>query len=308
MSTSVEQIRTGAELNDPLQTKPQAPDRLFFATGIMLDADDFRAEQLYHRSRLSRALLYLHGSGTVAGLLVEWVRPLAPGADPRFPKGVEESIEVKPGMAIDRLGRVIEVPATACIRLGRWYEQQDPDELFKAFHSATPGEPKSVITVDVFIRFHVCERGKTPALATGPFDALDAVQPSRLREFYKLELVAREEDPAPLPTDRWPDLGGISGAAARRTAIHKAIFQAWREGKEGDGKGWDQDGPARLTEDALTPQQDPTSLFLARLQIPVNPPASGGRPKRKPGIDVVVNNLSRRFVYTGAALAKLIGS
>ena len=308
MSTSVEQIRTGTELNDPLQTKPQAPDRLFFATGILLDADDFRAEQLYHRSRLSRALLYLHGSGTVAGLKVEWVKPVAPGADPKFPQGLEETIEVHPGIAIDRLGRVIEAPATACIRLGRWYDQQDPDELFKALHATTSGGPKDVITVDVFIRFHVCERGKTPAFATGPFDALDAVRPSRLREFYKLELVAREEDPAPLPTDRWPDLSGVTDVAERRARIHEAIFNGWREGKEGDGQGWNEDGPAPLTEDALTPQQDPTSLFLARLQIPVNPPASGQRPRRKDDVDVAVNNLSRRFVYTGAALAKLLES
>jgi hypothetical protein len=304
---SVEQIRTATDLTDPLETKPQAPDRLFYATGIMLDADDFKVEQLYHRSRLSRALLYLHGSGTVAGLFVEWVKPIAPGVDPRFKQGLEETIEVHPGIAIDRLGRIIEVPAKACIRLGRWYDQQEPDELFKALHATTQGGPNNVVTVDVFIRFHVCERGKTPCFATGPFDALDAVQPSRLREFYKLELIAREEDPAPLPADRWPDLSGVAAAAARRTKIHEAIFNGWREGKEGDGKGWNEDGPAPLTEDALTPQQDPTSLFLARLEIPVDPPESGQRPRRKDD-EVVVNNSSRRFVYTGAALAKLFGS
>ena len=181
--------------------------------------------------------------------------------------------------------------------------------MFKAFHPLKSGDPKSVVVVDVFIRFYACERGKTPAIATGPFDALDAVQPSRLREFYKLELVAREEDPAPIPTDRWPDLSGIKNAAARRGTIHEAIFKAWREAKEGEGKGWDENGPAQLTEDALTPPQDPTSLFLARLQIPADPPANAGeKPKRKDNVDVNVNNLSRRFVYTGAALAKLIGS
>jgi hypothetical protein len=307
MSSSVTQIQTEAELVDPLQRKPEAPDRLFYATGILLDADDFKAEQLYHRGRLSRALRYLHGSGTVAGLLVEWVKPLAPGADPEFKKGREETIEVRPGIAIDRLGRMIEVPATACIRLARWYEQQDAAEILKALHPNT-GNARNVV-VDVFIRFHICERGKTPAVATGPFDALDAVQPSRLREFYKLELVAREENPAPLPTDTWPDLSAITDADERREKIHEAIFKSWREAKEGEGKGWEENGPAQLSEDALTPPQDPTSLFLARLLIPANPPANAGeKPRRKVNVDVKVNNLRRRFVYTGAALAKLIGS
>ena len=79
---------------DPLSEKVQSPDRLFFATGVLLDAEDFKAEQLYHRGRLSRALAYLHGYGTVAGLKVEWQPPLEPGTDPDFPAGREEQIRL----------------------------------------------------------------------------------------------------------------------------------------------------------------------------------------------------------------------
>jgi hypothetical protein len=146
----------------------------------------------------------LHGGGTVAGLRVEWVKQLEPGKMPSFPRGRAEEIVVAPGIAVDRLGRVIEVPASACIRLARWYEQQPAAELFKAFHPAKQGDPANVVVVDVFIRFYSCERGKTPAFATGPFDALDAVQPSRMREFYKLELVAREHDDPDLLKSRLP--------------------------------------------------------------------------------------------------------
>ena len=35
------------------------------------------------------------------------------------------------------------------------------------------------------------QRGKTPAFAVGPFDATDAVVPSRLRDEYELRLVPR---------------------------------------------------------------------------------------------------------------------
>ena len=108
MSASQVQITSPTEILDPLAQKPEPPDRLFYATGILLDAEDFKAEQLYHRGRLSRALAYLHGGGTVAGLRVEWVKPLEPGEDAKFPRGRAEEIVVAPGIAVDRLGRVIE--------------------------------------------------------------------------------------------------------------------------------------------------------------------------------------------------------
>jgi hypothetical protein len=45
----------------------ERPDRPFYATGVLLDAEDFLDEQTYHRGRLARALAYLHGTGTIAG-------------------------------------------------------------------------------------------------------------------------------------------------------------------------------------------------------------------------------------------------
>ena len=64
-----------------------APDRVFYAEGVLLSAADFEAEQAYHRGRLARALAALHGSGTVAGLRVIWqaARPaeVGPPAPPR---------------------------------------------------------------------------------------------------------------------------------------------------------------------------------------------------------------------------------
>jgi hypothetical protein len=307
MSASQVQITSPTEILDPLAQKPEPPDRLFYATGILLDAEDFKAEQLYHRGRLSRALAYLHGGGTVAGLRVEWVKPLEPGEDAKFPRGRAEEIVVAPGIAVDRLGRVIEVPASACIRLARWYEQQPAAELFKAFHPAKQGDPANVVVVDVFIRFYSCERGKTPAFATGPFDALDAVQPSRMREFYKLELVAREHDDPDLLKSRLPDLSAIADENERRNRLHEGVLDSWREGTEEAHGQWKKNGGlGPLPEHEAN--QDPTSLFLARLKISADPPAeAGGKPIRKSIVDVSVDNLSRRFVYTGAWLARWLG-
>ena len=50
---------------------------------------------------------------------------------------------------------------------------------------------------DIFLAFHPCERGYTPAFASGPFDALDASQPSRVRDAYELTLVPRPKPESP---------------------------------------------------------------------------------------------------------------
>ncbi len=127
------------------------------------------------------------GCGTVAGLKVEWDEAREPGSE--FPDGREERLVVHPGIAIDRLGRIIEVPRAWCIRLGGWYNAQDVAEL----RQGLKGPPYNGVVADVFVRFVTCERGKTPAFASGPFDALDAVQPSRLRDAHHLGLVIRKD-------------------------------------------------------------------------------------------------------------------
>jgi hypothetical protein len=270
-------------VKDPLVTR-YSPDRVFYATGAMLAAEDFSAEQTYHRGRLARVIKYLHGSGTLAGLNVEWKPATAT---------VEEEIVVHPGLALDRLGRIIEIPADACIRLDRWYRAQLPGDLFQGFHAGPSG-----VLVDLFVRFIPCERGKTPAFASGPFDALDAVAPSRLRDAYKLELVIRTEQPGPppIPQNRWPDLGAIADPAARRAALHTAILAAWTDGTD-----------SRDADDNLNPAiehvagQDPTSLFLARLTLPAT---TGSPPSRTAGANVGVDNESRQFVYATDALSR----
>ena len=62
-------------------------DRLNYVQGMLLDAESFGDEQLYHRGRLARALAYLFGTGTVAGLAVAY----------RNDAGQDE-IEVAPGI------------------------------------------------------------------------------------------------------------------------------------------------------------------------------------------------------------------
>jgi hypothetical protein len=276
------------EEQDPL-VEPYSPDRVYYATGVLLDATDFSAEQVYHRGRLARALAYVQGSGTVVGLKVEWVV----GSDTQ-----EEEITVHPGMAVDRLGRIIEVPRDACIRLAVWFDalaQSNPSDLVEAFHTSVGG-----VIADVFIKFVSCERGKTPSFAAGPFDATDAAVPSRLRDAYQLDLVVRKEQPGPppLPVSPWPDLASDADINHRRATLRDLIFGGWKEGTDNR----DQNGlPNPLPEHVAN--QDTTSLFLARLVIP----ATAGSPPARTADPVQVDNNSRSFVYPAGALARWIG-
>lgn len=296
---------------DPLYARP-APRRPFYATGILLDAGDFLDEQTYHRGRLAAALAALTGGGTLAGLRVEHV----PGGD----DGVEE-IRVAAGLAVDRLGRLVEVSRPACLRLQRWWEStladDEGDTLFRASYedvgrfvsartTAEAGEddrpplPDRAVIADVFLRFLACESGFTPSFASGPFDALDAVATSRLRDAYELRLVPRDgldDDFDGLPPPG-PDLAAIADPDERRAALQDAVLDGWPEAGTAGQAG------------ALPPLPehpvglDPTAIFVARVFIPVG----GGTPPERDGDAVVVDNWSRRFVPSIRLLQRLTGA
>ena len=263
-------------VDDPLRKptltdRAKLLDRVFYATGAMLDATDFTDEQAYHRGRLARALAYLHGSGTVAGLKV--------GVEP----APEEMVVVQPGMALDRLGRIIEVPRRACIRVDEWFTGKGP-----ALNSLIAG---GQLLADVFIQFAACERGKTPAFASGAMDALDAVSPSRLRDAYRLDLLPRPAG-APFPGNVWPDAFAAVNAADRRDKMLAAVLDGWRDTTE----WWDEPRkrPRPLVEHDET--QETTAVFLARVTIAASAGAGGLPPVRTPG--ATADNTQRPIVFT----------
>ncbi|MBX3081433.1 MAG: hypothetical protein KF716_07330 [Anaerolineae bacterium] len=291
----------------------EALDRAFYATGVLLAEDDFNAEQRYHRGRLARALAYLHGTGTVAGLEVEY-QPKTPAAGGNPAK--DEMISIKPGLAIDRVGRLVELRTERCLRLERWYESQKPDQLVSARHAgftiksydkttcAVTEVTQDGVVVDVFLNFEACERGKTPAFAQGPFDALNAVQPNRLRDGADVNMVLRKEATPPLPKDLWPDLESIADPVARKCSLQQVIFSAWDHNSNEDPQNPQPPGEHVKGTDA-------TAIFLARILIPAAPPpANGERPTRlfpPASSAVIIDNHSRLFAYTARALAKRIG-
>lgn len=289
---------------DPLQARP-LPERPVYATGMLLDAGDFLAEQTYHRGRLARALALSTGGGTLAGLRVS----AGTSSD-----GVEE-LRVAPGVAVDRLGRLIEVARPSCLRLQRWWDATPPDERRKAVYRATPMKddeaaladllsertgasvpmPAMAVVADVFLRFLACPQGYTPAFANGPYDALDAVAISRLRDAHELLLVPRaglDVDFDGLPS-RGVDLAAIADPAERSEVAAEAILDSWPA--TGDAAAL---LPAAEHPDGI----DSSAQFIARVLIPVGDLDAATRDGA-----VIVDNWPRRFVPSAQLLQRWLG-
>ena len=293
---------------DPLFTQPRA-ERPAYATGMLLDAQDFSDEQTYHRGRLARALAFLAGGGTLAGLEVRYVAPSATQV---------EEILVNPGLAVDRLGRLIEIPRPACLRVPNWYEatrsidggdtlQRSAYDNLARFVSrrmidnATP-LPARAVVADVFIRFAACAVGLTPSFAAGPFDALNAVSTSRLRDAYELQLIPRtglDDDYSGLPLPPGDPVIGNTGASAatRRNAVQDTVLHGYGGSGHAGGGG----GLAPLPEHPAN--RDRSAVFIARVLIPVaaaNPPVRTAEPP-------LVENWARRFLPPVALLGQWAG-
>ena len=272
--------------------QPREPDRPHYEIGTLLGPEDFYLEQTYHRGRLARVLAALSGAGTLAGLKVT-IEPAVAGRG--------DEVSVSPGLALDRLGRLIEVPRRACVAIERWFQKQredNPGALAAAF------EPDSnSVLADAFIRFVPCERGRTPVFATHTFDGLSAVAASRIRDGYEIKLFPRPfSADLPRPRQRLWAQGFASGAmSARRKALQDAILDAGREfASDFDEK---RQQPTRLPEHL--DKQDTTFEFLARVRLPAingTPPGRDmGRPVPNP------DNSLRRFVVPLSAVAAWVG-
>lgn len=254
------------------------PERVHYATGVLLGADDFADEQRYLRGRIARAHAALYGHGTVAGLRVSCPAPDNP----------ELEVFVAPGLAMDRLGRLIEVRRTQCIHIARWLaRQQDPATsaadrraVIDAVREDAPGQPRLVF--DVFARFAICPHGKTPAFAAGPFNATDYVVPARLADAFELTLqlahtvnatLARPDGDLARPQPRSPKLDAMLAGlqaltdpaqleAGRRLWCMESALDAWPTASP-----LNPERLPKLAEHASDADWD--RVLLARVSVPV---------------------------------------
>jgi hypothetical protein len=221
----------------------------------------------------------------------------------------EVHLEVRPGLALDRAGRLIEVPREACLRLRRWFEflaAQLPDSALPDAGDLRAAFRNGTVVADIFLAFHPCDRGYTPAFASGPFDGLDASQPSRVRDAYELSLVLRSEENPPTAFDPW---AGIVGGTLeeRLTAAAEASLEAYDTLAlpPPDHIGDWHENPADI---------DPTAVLLARIRIPAAPPpnaASAPIPDWSaaawPDESTNIDNTVRNFLLPAAAIRRVTG-
>jgi len=204
----------------------------------------------------------------------------------------QREIVVSPGLAIDRVGRMIEVPRTLCIRIEPWLANQSTVDL----NNALVGSGTGNILVDVFASFVPCTRGVTPCFATqDDYDATDAFSPNRLLDSFAMQLVLRNDPNPQLPKDPWLFIG-----PAPTTAITPAIAQGLQQNILNANS---VNVPAPVDYPV---NFDTTSVFLARISIPATAGAAG-QPPNFSLMTTTIDNLSRLFLYPASLVARSLG-
>lgn len=285
---------TPFEIADPLpdQDAPEGStigaERLRLAEGLMLSAAHFETEQLYHRSRQSRMLAFLHGAGTVAGLNVtyEMAVPEDEDATPIL------EVQVSPGLAVDLRGRLIELRFKSCVALADWMAEQsaggDTQALLQQAARAGGGGLPSHVAVDVTAHFATYAHRPEPAFATGNADRIDSVEPSLSVDSCRLSLDLR--DAAHTLTAEAEISVAHEGANANEDTLHRLKREAL----------WD-----------VITRPEGTGLHLARLRVPIVT-AGNGTVSFDDSFDmssapVAPDFTFRRYSYSAAELALLSG-
>ena len=217
-------------------------------------------------------------------------------------------IAVTPGMAIDRVGRIIEVPRTVCILLNNWLTQK-VQAWQNQLANPVPGQPAlpdpntaihdgAHLMADVFATFVTCTRGLTPCFASeDDYDATDAFSANRWLDSFAMQLVLRTDPTPKTPADPWKGGGALPAPGAGLTAGNAATLQSLILGASA--------GPAAAPLE-YPPGFDTTSVFLARLLIA----ATAGAPGKPPTWDLTkisIDNNSRLFLYPVGLLGRLSG-
>ena len=239
----------------------QVPARVSYRQGMLLDASDFSDEQNYHRLRLAEVLARLHGSGTAAGLKVAASRKGDLLPDGTIVK--EDEIKVQPGFAVDRRGRLLEVPTARCLRLDNWFAAVATAGS-AVLKPLTVGATERWLVGDVFLRYVECPQGLRPGFPEAGADATDAVVAARLKDGFELLLAPRSSETAgvPPPLPKKP----FQPAPATRKDLLEAIYGSYQPAAE------PVEYPAAPMDDtpAGTPIKklnEKTAVFLARVLL-----------------------------------------
>lgn len=279
-------LRADAALDEPLA-------RVAYEAGMLLGLEATRAEQAYHRRRLTRQQYWLHGAGTLAGLRV-WLDP----AETETPDDdMLTRVLVGPGFGIDGLGRELMVTETHCLDLRAWLDAQSPTDLAE-------GRDGDTLRLLLHARYQDCPTAAQPVLARKLNLSTDAVQPSRIADSVALTLAPEPPGAAAAGYRPWPrhpappalsdeEAAAVSAATGSpaeeaQLMLHARLLHLF------DDDATPAPTPADLAETAAIP--------LARLSIQApDPDAIVVNPAR-----VSVDNLIRPFVTTTSQILELL--
>ena len=150
-------LGAGGEL---LPTDPFRSLRVRF--GMLLGEDDFTTIGAYHRGKGWLHAAWLHRQGAVWGL----------GVEPDLDKG---EIRVRPGLAIDGLGREVHLDVPMCVNVGAWLDQRGAETAKSHGRPAGErelpdwavrgGDGRVTFPAHVVIRFDGCLDRQVPSLS-----------------------------------------------------------------------------------------------------------------------------------------------
>lgn len=288
----VSTIKQDAELAEPLR-------RVAYEAGMLLGLEATREEQAYHRRRLNRHQYWLHGYGTLAGMRVSQ----APDSHDNETDPVTVRLMVGPGLGIDGLGREVLVHETHCINLGDWLAAQTESHLREGYVDAD-----ALLWLKVYVRQKDCPVAKQPVAARKLNLGTDAVQPSRISDSVRLELVAEVPDDAGDPNPLWsgqaelaedvPELTepeqdyldqvtAANAEAGAQLALHARLLHAMDAGLDSRNLSQALEQGARLLLATVSIRVTDINAIL------VNPEL------------IEINNLVRPFLMTASQLAWL---
>lgn len=282
-------LKEDASFETPLQ-------RVAYEAGMMLGLEATRDEQQYHRQRLSRQQYWLHGAGTLTGMVVSVESQVLPDSS------MATLVKVSPGIGIDGLGRELLVHETHCVNLKDWIAVQNETTLRDGYKEAD-----SELWLKVSARYRDCSVAAQPVLARKLNLSTDAVQPSRTADSVQLDMDCELPPAAPsgkykpwwmhaavddnLPAELNPDevaeVDGLSGEAKSQLNLHaRMLFALGNNGVS--------------VQSAYNDIEDNTKILLARIKIPnvtdLNNIALDAAQIRP-------NNLVRPFILTASQLA-----
>jgi hypothetical protein len=208
-------------------------------------------------------------------------------------------IAVTPGVAIDRVGRIIEVPRQVCIRIQPWLANQSVASLNSAIHSGN-------VLADVFATFVPCTSGVTPCFASNDdYSATDAFSANRLLDSFAMQLVLRTEPSPALPLDPWVP-GGPAPTSGITAAFTLSVKQSILASKAG-AAAEQPFSPSGATPVECPAGMDLSSVFLARVSIPATASTTAGQPPNYNLNEITIDNTSRLFVFPPSLVARSIG-